>query len=136
MSTQSDSPETRPCPECGGPRVAHDVRPEIVALSTAAARGWEKMRREGEFKLVRCTNCGYSAFFYVKREPMTQDAPQEVLSLAGDAITQQHMQEQQQRLAKEAAREQKRQQKKGLFWRLRTFDDLDEEPGGHPGKGA
>jgi hypothetical protein len=42
---------------------------------------------------------------------MTQYAPQEFLSLALEATTEQHMQEHQ-RLAKEAAREQKRQGKK------------------------
>jgi rubredoxin len=65
-----DLPETKPCPECGGPRIVHEnISPDIDPGSTAAARDWQKLGKEGKFKLVRCTICGYSAFFYMKREP-------------------------------------------------------------------
>jgi hypothetical protein len=69
MNVEQNSPETSPCPECGGPRVAHhDIGPEIVAFSATAAKNWERTRKEGKFKLIRCTSCGYSAFFYIRRE--------------------------------------------------------------------
>ncbi|HLW03881.1 MAG TPA: hypothetical protein VKT82_34860 [Ktedonobacterales bacterium] len=62
--SQPFSPETRPCPECGGQREAiQDIGPEIVAYSTEAARFWNARQKIADYLLGRCTQCGYMAFF-------------------------------------------------------------------------
>ncbi len=64
--SQPFSPETRPCPECGGRREAHPhIAPEIIAYSSDAAKTWDAANKVGAstYLLVRCTNCGYLAFF-------------------------------------------------------------------------
>ena len=69
---QPFSPETRPCPECGGQRqVYQNIAPEIVAFSGEAAKNWGVTRKSIDYTMVRCTNCGYTAFFF-KEAPKRQ----------------------------------------------------------------
>jgi hypothetical protein len=63
---QAASPETRPCPECGGQRESiPDTGPEYVVYSTEASKRWESMKKQRPYTalMLRCTNCGYVAFF-------------------------------------------------------------------------
>ena len=71
--SQAASPETRPCPECGGQREAFPgIAPEIVARSAEASKSWEAAtKKRTTYLTVRCTNCGYVAFF-MKDTPPTQ----------------------------------------------------------------
>jgi hypothetical protein len=64
--SQAASPETRPCPECGGQReVIQDTGPEFVVFSAEASQRWERMKKQRPYTILtlRCTNCGYMAFF-------------------------------------------------------------------------
>lgn len=70
---QSNAPETKPCPECGGLRVFYEnVGPELrtFGFSLKASKGvkaWNDPSNEGQFNMIRCMQCGYCAFFWVKR---------------------------------------------------------------------
>lgn len=70
---QAPLPGIRPCPECGGQReLLRDIGiAEIIAYSSEGARAWDAKRNGGNFThyMLRCTRCGYIAFFMADTPP-------------------------------------------------------------------
>jgi rubredoxin len=63
---QPPSAEIRPCPECGGKRESfQDISPESAAHSFEGSQAWGAMKKGKKFShlALRCTQCGYLAFF-------------------------------------------------------------------------